>query len=82
MGWPFAQWPIVTGRGAATAIRATFVTMNFASDNTAGIDPAILDAIAAANRGYARGYGNDDWTQAAERKLSRSLRARGRASSW
>ena len=24
MGWPFAQWPIVTGRGAATAIRATF----------------------------------------------------------
>lgn len=44
--------------------------MNFASDNTAGIDPAILAAIADANTGYARGYGNDDWTQAAERRLS------------
>jgi len=44
--------------------------MNFASDNTAGIDPAILDAIGAANRGYARGYGNDDWTQAVGRRLS------------
>ncbi len=44
--------------------------MNFASDNTAGVAPAILDAIAAANRGYAPGYGNDDWTQAVERRLS------------
>jgi threonine aldolase len=44
--------------------------MNFASDNTAGIAPAILDALAEANRGYARGYGNDDWTRAAERKLA------------
>ncbi len=43
--------------------------MNFASDNTAGIAPAILDAIAEANCGYARGYGNDDWTQAVERRL-------------
>jgi len=44
--------------------------MNFASDNTAGIDPAILAAIADANSGYARGYGNDEWTQAAERRLA------------
>jgi threonine aldolase len=44
--------------------------MNFASDNTAGIDPQILAAIADANSGYARGYGNDDWTQAAEQRLS------------
>ncbi len=43
--------------------------MNFASDNTAGITPAILDAIAAANAGYAPGYGSDDWTQRAERRL-------------
>ena len=56
--------------GAIAAIRATFAAMNFASDNTAGIAPAILDALAEANRGYARGYGNDDWTQAAERKLA------------
>ena len=56
--------------GVIAAIRATFAAMNFASDNTAGIAPAILDALAEANRGYARGYGNDDWTLAAERKLA------------
>ncbi len=56
--------------GAVPAIRATFVKMNFASDNTAGIAPAILDAIAEANRGYALGYGNDDWTQRVERRMS------------
>ncbi len=44
--------------------------MNFASDNTAGVAPAILEAIVDASRGYARGYGNDDWTQAAERRLA------------
>jgi threonine aldolase len=43
--------------------------MNFASDNTAPVEPAILDALAQASRGYARGYGNDDWTKAAERRL-------------
>jgi threonine aldolase len=43
--------------------------MNFASDNTAPVAPAILDALAEASRGYARGYGNDDWTQAAQRRF-------------
>ena len=43
--------------------------MNFASDNTAPVAPAILDALAEASRGYARGYGNDDWTQGAERRF-------------
>src|SRR4030088_1877241 len=32
-------------------------SMNFASDNTAGVAPAVLDAIARANRGFALGYG-------------------------
>src|ERR1700683_3519705 len=44
--------------------------MNFASDNTAGVAPEILDAIVAANAGYALGYGNDDWTLGGERRLS------------
>jgi len=44
--------------------------MNFASDNTAPVAPAILDAIAEANHGYARGYGNDGWTQSVERRLA------------
>ncbi len=44
--------------------------VNFASDNTAPVAPPILEAIAQANHGYARGYGNDDSTQALERRLS------------
>jgi threonine aldolase len=44
--------------------------MNFASDNTAPVAPDILDAVFEANHGYSRGYGNDDWTQLVERRLS------------
>ena len=44
--------------------------VNFASDNTAPVFPGILDAIVEANRGYALGYGNDDWTAGVERRLS------------
>lgn len=55
---------------ATASIRDSFAKMNFASDNTAGIDPVILAAIAEANSGYARGYGNDDWTHAAERRFA------------
>jgi threonine aldolase len=44
--------------------------MNFASDNTAPVAPAILDAIVRANEGYARGYGSDDWTKGVERALN------------
>jgi len=44
--------------------------VNFASDNTAPVAPAILDAMVRANDGYALGYGNDDWTRAAERRLA------------
>jgi threonine aldolase len=34
----------------------------FASDNSAGVHPAVLAAIAAANDGHAYGYGHDEWT--------------------
>ncbi len=44
--------------------------MHFASDNTAAVAPAILDAIVEANSGFVRGYGNDDCTGAVERKLA------------
>src|SRR5260370_331523 len=43
--------------------------MNFASDNTAGIAPEILDAIIETNAGFALGYGNDDVTKRVERRL-------------
>lgn len=43
--------------------------MNFASDNTAGIAPEILDALVAGNGGFAPGYGDDDVTRAVERRI-------------
>jgi threonine aldolase len=46
------------------------IRVNFASDNTAPVAPAILDAIVQANRGFARAYGNDDWTEGLGRRLS------------
>ncbi len=44
--------------------------MNFASDNTAGVPPEILQALMQANEGFALGYGNDDWTRRLQKKLS------------
>ncbi|HET9294934.1 MAG TPA: low specificity L-threonine aldolase [Gemmatimonadales bacterium] len=38
---------------------------HFASDNTAGIHPEVLAAIAAANTDHAIAYGSDSWTAAA-----------------
>ena len=43
--------------------------MNFASDNTAGIAPDILQALVAGNDGFTMGYGNDDVTRAVERRI-------------
>ena len=43
--------------------------MNFASDNTAGVAPEILQALAAGNDGFAMGYGNDDVTRAVEQRI-------------
>jgi len=44
--------------------------MNFASDNTAGVAPAILSAIARVNDGYALGYGEDEVTARVEQRLA------------
>lgn len=44
--------------------------MNFASDNTAGVAPEILEALVAGNRGFALGYGADDVTQSVERRMA------------
>jgi len=43
--------------------------MNFASDNAAGVASAILEAIAAANEGFALAYGDDAATQRVERRF-------------
>ena len=42
---------------------------SFASDNNAGIHPEVLEAIAAANRGHAVGYGDDVHTESAVHKF-------------
>jgi threonine aldolase len=44
--------------------------MNFASDNAAGIAPAILEAIVKANDGFALGYGNDAVTARVSRRFA------------
>ena len=44
--------------------------MNFASDNTAGVAPAILEAIVRANRGLAMGYGNDAVTERLQARVA------------
>jgi threonine aldolase len=38
---------------------------SFASDNAAGVAPAVMDALVAANAGPALAYGEDPWTAAA-----------------
>ena len=37
--------------------------VTFASDNAATVHPAVMDALAAANRGHAIAYGNDTYTE-------------------
>jgi len=39
---------------------------HFASDNNAGVHPAVLAALAAANHGHATAYGDDEITHRAE----------------
>lgn len=38
---------------------------SFASDNNAGASPEVMEALLAANRGHAIGYGDDPWTERA-----------------
>lgn len=49
--------------------------MNFASDNTSGVHPAVMAAMAAANDGNVLGYGNDALTRAAEDRVREALDA-------
>jgi threonine aldolase len=44
-------------------------SMDFASDNTAGASPKVLDAIIAANQGATAAYGADPYSAKAERLI-------------
>jgi len=37
--------------------------VSFASDNTAGVDPVVMEALAVANTPAALAYGSDDWSR-------------------
>ena len=51
---------------------------HFASDNNAGVHPALLAAIAEANHGHVAGYGSDPYTERAEASLRAMLGADAR----
>lgn len=57
------------GRDATT----TLPDPRFASDNAAGIHPAVLDALARANHGPALAYGHDPITERAVTAVRREL---------
>jgi threonine aldolase len=42
---------------------------SFASDNNSGVHPLVMDAVLRANADHAVGYGDDEWTKAAENRL-------------
>jgi threonine aldolase len=45
------------------------IKKTFASDNNAGVHPEIMEAILRANIGHTVGYGDDEYTESAIRKL-------------
>ena len=45
----------------------------FASDNYAGAHPAVLEAVASANEGWAPAYGDDPWTGRLRERLREVL---------
>lgn len=49
--------------------------MNFASDNTGGVHPRIMQAIVDANAGHRASYGGDEITRAARDQLRRLFEA-------
>ncbi|HXZ64029.1 MAG TPA: beta-eliminating lyase-related protein, partial [Streptosporangiaceae bacterium] len=55
---------------------ATISGRTFGSDNHAGVDPAVLAALVAANSGDAVAYGEDDASKAAVARLCAAAGAR------
>jgi len=45
------------------------VSRSFASDNNAGVHPAVLEAIVRANQGHVVAYGDDPYTRSALKKF-------------
>jgi threonine aldolase len=54
------------------------IERDFASDNSSGVHPAVLEAITAANVGHAAGYGEDEYTQRVARQVAAEFGERAR----
>jgi len=44
---------------------------SFASDNNAGVHPAVIKALSGVNRGHVVGYGDDPYTESAVKQFAR-----------
>lgn len=55
------------------------MTHSFASDNNAPVHPAVLAAVAAANVGHVRAYGDDPWTRAMDERIREHFGPEARA---
>ncbi len=42
---------------------------SFASDNNSGVHPRVMEALVAANKDHAVGYGDDPWTEEAVQRI-------------
>ncbi len=42
---------------------------SFASDNNSGVHPSVMEALIKANKDHAVGYGDDPWSEAAEKLI-------------
>lgn len=47
-----------------------------ASDNWSPAHPSVIDAVVAANEGYASSYGPDPWTETAERVIQEAFKSK------
>lgn len=52
---------------------STANTRGFASDNSAGVHPAVLRALAEVNTGHTFGYGHDTYTEEAQRRVAQQF---------
>jgi threonine aldolase len=51
----------------------------FASDNSSGVHPEVMEAIGRANQGHAPAYGEDPWTERAEAAFREHFGSEARA---
>lgn len=69
----------MTAVGQRALTRHDVSVRGFASDNSSGVHPLVLEAIAAANGGHQVAYGADAYTEALQEVVAREFGAGARA---